>query len=292
MNAMAFDYESKVWGAPVVRLSPKYIQALKLRYCLEDLQGVRGRVLDIGCGGGNMPKALRHYRPDLEIWGSDLSQQAMRMANRETEGARFVAAGGERIPFPDGYFDAVTMFDVLEHIPEPGRALGEVRRVLKAGGLFHLFLPLEKQPWTIYAVMHRLGWKAKEVHCGHIQVYSDEEARAQLAEAGLEVRQVRWSFHPLFALVDVAYFVLLSLRGKHVSTSVEGYIHGGKSTLPKRLVGFVKDVLVAVGYYESRLLRSMPGGGGHFTAGLRPSPRTTGHDPYGAVVEGISEGAQ
>jgi len=266
MSAVAFDYESKVWGAPTVRLSPTYIQALKLRYCLEDLEGVRGRVLDIGCGGGNMPKALRHYRPDLEVWGTDLSQQALRAANREPDGARFAAAVGEQLPFRDGFFDAVTMFDVLEHIPDPRQALAEVRRILKANGLFHLFLPLEKQPWTIYAVMHRLGWKAKEVHCGHIHVYSADEARAQLAEAGFGVAQVRWSFHPVFALVDVAYFVLLSLRGKHVSISVEGYVHSGKSTLLKRFVGFMKDVLVAVGYYESRLLRWMPGGGGHFTA--------------------------
>ena len=48
----------------------------------------------------------------------------------EPSGARFVAAGGERLPLPDGNFDAVTMFDVLEHIPQPGRAMGEVRRVL------------------------------------------------------------------------------------------------------------------------------------------------------------------
>lgn len=271
---LAFDYEGKVWGAPQVRLTPTYIQALKLRYCLEDLEDIRGRVLDIGCGAGNMPKAIRHYRPDLEVWGTDLSQQALKTARAAPGGVRFVAAGGERLPFPDGFFDAVTMFDVLEHIPDPIGALREIRRVLRPGGLFHLFLPLERQPFTIYAPLFRLGWKAKQEHCGHIQFYSDAICKDHLHEAGFDVCKRRWSIHPIYALVDVAYFTMLSLRGKHVSTSVEGFVNGGPPTLARRLVGILKDMLVGMGYYESRLLRWMPGGGGHFTAqSMRCSPK-------------------
>lgn len=265
---VGFDYEAKVWGAPQVRLAPTYMQALKLRYCLQDLKPLSGRVLDIGCGAGNMPKAIKHYRPDLEAWGADLSRHAIRAALRNPEGARFVASGGEGLPFPDGFFDAVTMFDVLEHFAEPAVALAEVRRVLRPDGLFHLFLPLEKQPWTIYALTHRLGWQAKAEHCGHLQFYSDPDCRQQLEQAGFEVRRRRWSVHPLYALVDVAYFTALSLRGEPVSTSVEGYIHShnGHPRLAQRAVGLLKDGLVGMGYLESRALRWLPGGGGHFSA--------------------------
>ena len=68
-------------------------------------------------------------------------------------------------------------------------------------------------------------------------------------------------------MVDVAYFTILSLRGKPVSTSVEGFIHrhNGKPSMTQRLVGLLKDILVSIGYYESRALSWMPGGGGHFT---------------------------
>jgi len=263
-----FDYETKLWGAPQVRLAPTYMQALKLRYCLDDLRALSGRVLDIGCGAGNMPKAIKHYRPDLEVWGADLSRHAIRAALQSPDGARFVAAGGEGLPFPDGFFDAVTMFDVLEHFAEPEAALAAVRRVLRPGGFFHLFLPLEKQPWTIYALLYRLGWQAKVEHCGHLQFYSDQDCRWQLEQAGLEVRGRRWSVHPLYALVDVAYFTALSLRGKPVSTSVEGYIQSGngRPTSTQRAVGLLKNLLVALGYYESRVLRELPGGGGHYLA--------------------------
>jgi len=263
-----FNYEGKVWGASQVRLAPTYIQALKLRYYLEDLKPVGGRVLDIGCGAGNMPKAIKHYRPDLEVWGADLSRHAIEAALREPEGCHFVASGGEGLPFPDGFFDAVSMFDVLEHFVEPEQALAEVRRVLRPGGLFHLFLPLERQPFTIYAPLFRLGWMAKQEHCGHVQFYSDESCKAQLKKVGLEVTRRRWSIHPIYALVDVAYFTMLSLRGKPVSTSVEGYIHShnGHPSLAQRAVSVLKDGLVGMGYMESRLLRWMPGGGGHFSA--------------------------
>jgi hypothetical protein len=138
---------------------------------------------------------------------------------------------------------------------------------LRPGGLFHLFLPLERQPFTIYAPLFRLGWKAKEEHCGHIQFYSDAICKDQLMQAGFEVTRRRWSIHPIYALVDVAYFTMLSLRGKPVSTSVEGFVHShnGQPSLRQRFVSVLKDVLVMMGYYESRLLSWMPGGGGHFT---------------------------
>ena len=268
MSSLAFDYEAKVWGGPKVRLRPTYIQALKLRYCLEDLEGLSGRVLDIGCGAGNMPKAIKHYRPDLEVWGADLSLNAVRAALIDPEETKFVPATGERLPFPNGFFDAVTMFDVLEHFPHPEHALQEVHRVLRPAGLFHLFLPLEKQPWTIYAPLYRARWKAKEEHCGHVQFYSDKECRTQLERAGLAVTRQRWSVHPLYSMVDVAYFTMLSLRGKSVSTSVEGYINSGNGTfrLAQRAARLVKDILVSMGYFESLVLRWVPGGGGHFTS--------------------------
>ncbi len=266
MSEKTFDYESKVWGATEVRLSPTYIQALKLRYCLMDLAAVRGRVLDVGCGGGNIPRAIKHYRPDLEVWGVDLSQKAMRAALVSANGTRYVAASGEDLPFHDGFFDAVTMFDVLEHLPDPGKSLRDVRRVLRKGGVFHLFLPLEKQPGTIYGLLHRWGWKAKLEHCGHIRYYTDKDGRDLLEKSGFKVQNLRWSFHPIFAAVDVAYFTLLTLSGKKVTSSVEGYVGSGKPTLAKRFVGALKSVLVSIGYFESRLLRRLPGGGGHFSA--------------------------
>ena len=48
VRAPAFDYEAKQWGRAAVLPRPSYIQGLKLRRCLDTLEGVRGAVLDVG----------------------------------------------------------------------------------------------------------------------------------------------------------------------------------------------------------------------------------------------------
>src|SRR5437660_11336040 len=63
----SFDYEAKRWGAAPLRPKPWYMNGLKLHYLLEDLAGVQGRVLDVGCGAGSVAKAVKRGRlvPDV-----------------------------------------------------------------------------------------------------------------------------------------------------------------------------------------------------------------------------------
>ncbi|TMH56357.1 MAG: bifunctional 3-demethylubiquinol 3-O-methyltransferase/2-polyprenyl-6-hydroxyphenol methylase, partial [Betaproteobacteria bacterium] len=50
----AFDYEAKRWGAGPLRPRPWFMNGLKLRYLLDDLAPVHGKVLDVGCGAGSV----------------------------------------------------------------------------------------------------------------------------------------------------------------------------------------------------------------------------------------------
>src|SRR2546429_6599127 len=113
--------------------------------------------------------------------------------------------------------------------------------------------------------MPALGWGAKVTHCGQGQFFDDRRCASMAAAAGLPVRRVRWSFHPVFALIDVAYFSLLELRGP-VHRSVEDYLAEASGPLAPPLRA-AKGLVSAVGWYESRLLRSVPGGCGHFACG-------------------------
>ena len=58
------------------------------------------------------------------------------------------------LPFGDGSFDTVVMFQTLEHIPEPARALSEAHRVLRPGGVIVITTPfmwgLHEQPYDFY----------------------------------------------------------------------------------------------------------------------------------------------
>ena len=93
-----FDYEAKQWGSGPVRPRPWYVNGLKLRYLLDDLSRVDGRALDVGCGAGSVAKGVKRERPDLEVFGCDLSEAALATARVAPEGVDFRLATAERLP--------------------------------------------------------------------------------------------------------------------------------------------------------------------------------------------------
>src|SRR5262249_35821433 len=158
---------------------------------------------------------------DLEVLACDLSRSAIAAASATAGGVDFRLATAERLPFADGDLDFVWIFDVLEHVEDPGVVLLEVARVLKPGGGFHVVLPLEGPPRTLYRLVGAgARWTAKVRHGGHIQVFSAERFRAMAASCGLPVTRTRWSYHGLLQVLDLAYFTWLDVRGP-VSGSVE-----------------------------------------------------------------------
>jgi SAM-dependent methyltransferase len=266
LRAAPFDYEKKVWGVSPVVAKPWALQGLKLRYCLEDLVHVTGVIADVGCGGGNMARAIKRERGDLEVIGVDVSQAAISAARRQGDDLTFHNADASRLPFRDSTLDAATMFDVLEHLADPGAALAEVARVLKPGGLFHIAQPLEDQPGTLHRFLRRRGWRAKVRHSGHIQAFDEPAFRRLAAGAGLEVLRVRYSAHHLMTLADVAYYCWLDLRESagHPRESLDAP-GGGPAGAVSRAGAALKSVVATVGWYESRLFASVPGTCGHFT---------------------------
>ena len=222
MKAPSFDYESKRWGAARIEPKPWFMNGLKLRYLLADLASVHGKVLDVGCGAGSIAKAVKRVRPDLEVYGCDLSQSALAAASTPSaDGVDFRLATAETLPFGDAELDFVWIFDVLEHVDSPEVVLREVARVLKPGGGFHIVLPLEAQPRTLYSLIGcGTRWTAKVRHGGHIQLFSAARFETMASAAGLNVVRRRWSYHALLQVLDVLYFSWLDRRGP-VSGSVE-----------------------------------------------------------------------
>lgn len=267
--ASSFDYEAKRWGAAPLRAKPWFMNGLKLRYLLDDLSGVGGRVLDVGCGAGQVAKAVKRVRPDLDVSGCDVSRSALESAARVAEGVRFELATAERLPYADGEMDFVWIFDVLEHVDSPEQVLREVARVLKPGGGFHIVLPLEGQPRTLYRLVGcGTRWTAKVRHGGHIQIFSADRFRSMAAECGLPVVKARWSYHFMLQALDLAYFSWLDVRGP-VSGSVEDMSVGRRGVVGAVMRGASKAVATGA-WAEARLLRGLPGGCGHFTCRRLP----------------------
>ena len=265
LAAAAFDYESKQWGAAPLAARPRFMNGLKLRYLLEDLAPLHGRVLDVGCGAGQVAKAVKRARPDLEVFGCDINRSALSIAQTPTaEGVDFRESTAERLPFADGDLDFVWIFDVLEHVDSPEVVLREVHRVLKPSGGFHIVLPLEGQPRTLYRLVGAGSrWTAKVRHGGHIQIFSADRFSTMAAAAGLPVVRTRWSYHALLQALDVAYFSWLDRRGP-VKGSVEDMAAARRGASGALMRAASASVATAA-WYEARALRALPGGCGHFS---------------------------
>jgi ubiquinone/menaquinone biosynthesis C-methylase UbiE len=97
------------------------------------------RLLDVGCGPGSISLGLAAVVAPGEVIGIDLRPesiaQARAAAGDSVANARFEVASAYELPFPDASFDAAFAHAVLTHLREPVRALAEVRRVLRPGGV-------------------------------------------------------------------------------------------------------------------------------------------------------------
>lgn len=88
-----------------------------------------GVVLDVGCGDGTLARYLTS--PGRSVLGID---QDVSVLPVERDGIEFVAGTGEALPYAAASVDALTMVMVLHHM-DPMRALAEVRRVVRPGGV-------------------------------------------------------------------------------------------------------------------------------------------------------------
>jgi ubiquinone/menaquinone biosynthesis C-methylase UbiE len=102
------------------------------------------RVLDVGCGTGNLLLTLGRSQPGVELAGLDPDARMLTRAQRKASRARVVVAWqrgfAQELPYPDGCIDRVFSSMMLHHLdPETKKALlAEVRRVLRPDGMFVL----------------------------------------------------------------------------------------------------------------------------------------------------------
>jgi SAM-dependent methyltransferase len=151
-----------------------------------------GRLLDVGCATGLFVAAARDA--GWAATGIDASAWAVARAAERCPQATFRQGLVDHLDFPAGSFDVVTLWDVLEHVPQPLPALHRVRGWLAPGGCLFLSLPdAESRP-----------------------------ARLMGKRWVLLLREHLWYFSPatMAALLPQADFELVAVRPKHVHFSL------------------------------------------------------------------------
>lgn len=106
--------------------------------------GAEEPMLDAGCGTGlnlaSMPPSST---------GIDLNPRNLALIRQRLPGMNLVNGDIEEMPFADASFATVVCTEVLEHVPYPSRALSEIRRVLKPGGLLLGSVPCRSMIWKL-----------------------------------------------------------------------------------------------------------------------------------------------
>jgi len=118
----------------------------KVHRPLVDQAGIRPgqRVLEIGCGTGNLALLVKRLYPEAEVLGLDPDAKALARARRKCErrglDVRLDRGFAEELSYPDGSFDRVLSAFMFHHLgpDEKAAMLRETQRVLRPGGSLHL----------------------------------------------------------------------------------------------------------------------------------------------------------
>jgi len=96
--------------------------------------------LDVGCGTGALTQAIKDQQEPDKVIGLDFSLDFVQHASRGNARSYFVNADGSVLPFADRLFDAIVGGLALNFIPQPEKAVTEMRRIVKPDGVVSAYV--------------------------------------------------------------------------------------------------------------------------------------------------------
>ena len=141
-----------------------------------------GRLLEVGCGGGDSLALLQELGWDAE--GVDFDPEAV--ANARAKGLRVRQGDLAGQGYPSSSFDAVIASHVIEHVPDPEALLVEALRVLRPGGTLVLYTP---NAASLGRRHYREDWRGLEPP-RHLHVFTPQALSALTRRAGFA--EVGW----------------------------------------------------------------------------------------------------
>lgn len=143
-----------------------------------------GALLDVGCAAGFFLSEAQAR--GWGVQGLDVSHFAARYT-RDRFGIPAQQGSLLELDYPDGAFDMVTMWDVIEHVPDPHAHFAKIARLLRPGGVFALATP---DVGSLPARLTGKRWVGYKLQEEHVYYFSAKTLRAMLDQAGFEVVDV------------------------------------------------------------------------------------------------------
>ena len=157
------------------------------------------KILDVGCGTG---KGQESFGKLGTVFGVDFSQDAL-MFCHERGLERIARANAEALPIQSEVFDTVVTLDTIEHIPDDHKAVSEIARILKPGGVLLLNVPAYQ--WL---------WGPHDVALMHQRRYTRTQVRNLLTTNGFKIERLSYHIFFLFPLVALSRFLSKFKKGE------------------------------------------------------------------------------
>jgi ubiquinone/menaquinone biosynthesis C-methylase UbiE len=189
-----------------------------------------GPLWDIGGGNGFQARELqtRGWQVVLVEPGAEACALARKRGVEHVFQATL-----QSLAVPDQLLAAASLFDVIEHVAEPSGLLGELRRVLRPGGL--LFVTVPAHDWL---------WSGADDDAEHHRRYCEAALRRELAAADLEPLYTSYYFAPLLPVVlllrALPYRLGLARRGESLSMDAARREHGRGSLGARVMSGLLR----------------------------------------------------
>ncbi|MFH1106627.1 MAG: class I SAM-dependent methyltransferase [Candidatus Micrarchaeota archaeon] len=169
-----------------MKLIDDYLANMRTNAIGRRLSGCK-RVLDYGCGDGIFATRVDK---GAEYVGLDIDPTVIANLSKKYPGNRYITPDGLS-KFRDGYFDAVVMFAVFEHLSRPEETLKEIGRVLAPGGRLFLTTPTPKSELLLEAMAFLHVIKANWLD-EHLAYYTKRGLSTMLEAGGLRVAEFRY----------------------------------------------------------------------------------------------------
>lgn len=163
-----------------------------------------GNLLDIGCGTGLFVE--KYVRNGGSGTGIDISEKMVAKARRRCPECEFLVGTGEKLPFDDRAFNAVSSVLVFSYVKDPESMLSEVYRVLEPGGSVALCTLGKKLITSGIPSLYKIGEKIRIKHVvmkdfGE-HYYNEKEMYSLFDNAGFRQVQVKWCSFAHIDMID------------------------------------------------------------------------------------------